>query len=290
MADFGPIWGFHEEDIINISPSSRRLSRPDSNALLTDLPLLLGAISTGNEYYVSKDAYLIDIERGFIAYQWTKDVDMKTKFVSLFDGDEYKKVATTVRYPVIRPSFTISCRLEDNIWRTQKDTSNYVIEFGEYPQEKAMFQTALEHLFQTGKLKLTGRKYTFDQAKWNEYDKAFQPVEYLEYERDGDKYIRVKANTYKEQTVRIFHSYIKNGDYVWVEVKPVRWWRIGCDLISINPLVSGIRFQGESKTHDFQKTELYKYMLEYMIPEMLSSVPFIEIDEEKKVFVKSMKR
>ena len=60
----------------------------------------------------------------------------------------------------------------------------------------------------------------------------------------------------------------RDGDYVWVEVSPVKWLiddKTGI-LISKKGLVSGIRFLNKSTNYkgDFSKTEMKEYLDRYM--------------------------
>lgn len=72
----------------------------------------------------------------------------------------------------------------------------------------------------------------------------------------------------------------RNGDYVWVEVSPVKWLiddRKGL-LISKYGLVSGIRFLDKKTDYkgDFSKTEMYEYLNKYMIKDLFQNVYCIQ--------------
>ena len=67
------------------------------------------------------------------------------------------------------------------------------VEYGEYPQYAAdsRMQSILESEYNRGMNK-TGRSYTFDSEKRDDY--GFKPVTYEEYEYQGKRYIRIRAN------------------------------------------------------------------------------------------------
>ena len=64
------------------------------------------------------------------------------------------------------------------------------VEFGEYPQKAVPrdFATMLDRELSMGKLKETGKTYTTDSRKVNDYAYKFEPQEHIEYEYNGKKY------------------------------------------------------------------------------------------------------
>ena len=146
------------------------------------------------------------------------------------------------------------------------------VEYGEYPQDAVPFriQTKLEKEFAKG-MKKTGRSYTFDKEYLENGDGEFSPITYDEYEYQGKKYIRAKvyASTYDTIRIKLSNSCnYKTGDYVWIEVSPVKWL-IDEEtklLISKRGLVSGIRFcDKDTQFDDFNETEIKKYLDNYMM-------------------------
>ena len=69
----------------------------------------------------------------------------------------------------------------------------------------------------------TGRSYTFDSVKYDDYNTGFKPVTYEEYEYQEKENIRIKANSVFGGKRFLLSNGVKyrNGDYVWVEVSPV---------------------------------------------------------------------
>ena len=153
------------------------------------------------------------------------------------------------------------------------------VEFGEYPQNAAdpRIQNILETEYNRGMNK-TGRSYTFDSVKDDDDNTGFKPVTYEEYEYQGKEYIRIKANFYCYGNEFMLSNSVvyRNGDYVWVEVSPVKWLiddKAGI-LISKKGLVSGIRFLDKKTCYkgDFSRTEMKKYLDKYMVKEKAGDI------------------
>lgn len=156
------------------------------------------------------------------------------------------------------------------------------IEYGEYPQYAANFELQEElNLIYNHKLSgltKTGRSYTFDIVKYNDYVKPFQPVTYEEFEYKGKKYIRVKANLCKGYFRLSNGNQCPNGDIIWVEVSPVKWLIDDKEkiLISKRVLLSGIRFDKfQNSFHgDFKSTEIKSYLDNYMLKDLTQGVSY----------------
>ncbi|UKI26799.1 MAG: ATP-binding protein [Bacilli bacterium] len=175
------------------------------------------------------------------------------------------------------------------------------VEYGEYPQYAAdsRMQSILESEYNRGMNK-TGRSYTFDSVKYDDYDTGFKPVAYEEYEYQGKKYIRIRANSdFEGGKFKLSNGVeYRNGDYVWVEVSPVKWLiddraRI---LISKMGLVSGIRFLDKRTNYkgDFSRTEMKEYLDRYMIHDLTQTATFTRVQdmtpEEKERFEEKRKQ
>jgi MoxR-like ATPase len=166
------------------------------------------------------------------------------------------------------------------------------VEYGEYPQNAAdsRMQNILKSIYKIGMNK-TGRNYTFNSTRNDDYD-AKKTVTYDEYEYQGKKYICVKANISFVRYKLSNGVEYRSGDYVWVEVSPVKWLiddRTGI-LISKKGLVSGIRFldKGTNYEGDFDRTEMKEYLDRYMFRDLTQPVTFTRFQdvtlEEKAQF------
>ena len=148
------------------------------------------------------------------------------------------------------------------------------VEYGEYPQYSPDLdmQRILEDEYQKGSMQTTGGDYTFDRIRWNDYEQPFHPVKYEEYEFQGKRYIRVKANIQYDECYLSNGETYRNGDYVWVEVSPVVWLidNKTKTLISKRGLLSGIRFHTDKEKYngDFSKTEMKWFLDNHMLHDL----------------------
>ena len=289
----GQIWGNSSESQLEV------IRKYGTKAAITDLCVLTGG-------YLCRDADCnIDEDRsltGRTSWFWTRsdDGDNDVRAVNML-GDRYNKCKFT-RDGAVRPvlqSSIIFSQIYPNRVRGYNGTEE--VEYGEYPQNAADFrmQNILESEYNRGMNK-TGRSYTFDSVKYNDYDTGFKPVTYEEYEYQGKEYIRIKANSDFSGTKFKLSNGVEyiNGDYVWVEVSPVKWLiddRTGI-LISKKGLVSGIRFLDKETEYkgDFDRTEMKEYLDRYMLPNLTQTVTFTRAydmtPEEKAEFEEEQKR
>lgn len=157
------------------------------------------------------------------------------------------------------------------------------INMGWYPQYAPSFdiQKILEIQYLCDFLKTTGNCYYVGLEKCNEYV------------YDEKKYIRVKVNLSLGTTCRkneiLLSNGIKyqNGDYVWLEASPVGWlvdYKTQ-KLISKRCLLSGIRFKNDlSYDGNFNDTEMYNYLNNYMIYDLFQSNNYME--DNNKIYTK----
>ncbi len=248
-----------------------------TKAAITDLCVLTGGILLNmTSYKVAEDKSLT----GTTGWFWTRSDDGNYDVLAVNqDGARYI-VYRCGRDGVIRPalqSSVIFSQISSNRVRGYNGTEE--VEYGEYPQNAAdlRMQNTLESEYNRGMNK-TGRSYTFNSVKYDDYDRGFKPITYEEYEYHGKKYIRIKANSYFCGNKFKLSNGVeyRNGDYIWVEVSPVKWLiddRTGL-LISKKGLVSGIRFLDEKLVYDgdFSKTEMKEYLDKYMLPDLTQSV------------------
>ena len=123
----------------------------------------------------------------------------------------------------------------------------------------------------------TQNSYTVDSRKCEEYDKAFLPQKYEEYEMDGKRYVRVVANSRFDGdnfTLSNGEEY-KDGDAVWVEVEPIKWLvdEKAKLMITEKLVFAGVQFNKERnyKTQNFGKTDIKKFMDTYFAKEIVQN-------------------
>ena len=275
----GQIWGNSSE------PQLEVIRKYGIKAAITDLCVLTGS------YLCEETDYNIDEDRsltGRTSWFWTRsdDGDNNVRTVSE-NGNRYRK-SRAFRSGTVRPtlqSSVIFSQISPNRARGYNGTEE--VEYGEYPQNAAdsRMQNILKSIYKIGMNK-TGRNYTFNSTRADDYDTK-KTVTYDEYEYQGKKYICIKATL-------SFSSYMlsngveyRSGDYVWVEVSPVKWLiddRTGI-LISKKGLVSGIRFHNIRTNYkgDFSKTEMKEYLDRYMSKELFQTTKTKETVNEEEI-------
>ena len=283
------IWGESQLEVIR---------KYGTKAAVTDLCVLTGSYLFNTDYNIDEDGTLTGRTSRF----WTRSNDGNTDVCAVDkSGDKYS-IDRDERNGAIRPvlqSSAIFSQIFPNRVKGYNGTEE--VEYGEYPQNAAdsRMQNILESEYNRGMNK-TGRSYTFDSVKYNDYDAGFKPVTYEEYEYQGKKYIRIKANSnFDGDRFKLSNGveYI-DGDYVWVEVSPVKWLiddRTGL-LISKKGLVSGIRFFDKRTNYkgDFDRTEMKDYLDRYMLRDLTQTVTYTRVQnmtpEEKAQFEEEQKQ
>lgn len=171
------------------------------------------------------------------------------------------------------------------------------VEYGEYPQDVVSNQQELENLYKIGVLNKTGRVYTTDSRKYNDYDAKFQAKTLDEYEYQGRKFVRVITNSYFDgNEFKLSNgSKYKDGDAVWVEVKPITWFvDEKSDTAFTEKLIfAGVQFKNKRDYKgDFDKTDIKQFMDNYFSKEIVQNKVFVEeknndvdpnIEEKKKI-------
>ena len=289
----GQIFGSDSESQLEV------IRKYGTKAAITDLCVLTGS-------YLCEDTNCnIDEDRsltGRTSCFWTRSDDGDNDVRAVIEYGNRCNMSRHLRYGAVRPalqSSVIFSKISPNRVRGYNGTEE--VEYGEYPQNAAdsRMQNILESEYNRGMNK-TGRSYTFDSVKYDDYDTGFKPVTYEEYEYQGKEYIRIKANfAFGGNKFKLSNGVeYRNGDYVWVEVSPVKWLiddRTGI-LISKKGLVSGIRFLDKKTNYegDFDRTEMKEYLDRYMLRDLTQPVTFTCIQdmtpEEKNQFEEEQKQ
>ena len=275
----GQIWGNSSESRLEV------IRKYGIKSAITDLCVLTGS-------YLREDT--IDEDRsltGRTSCFWTRSDDDDNDVRMVDENGIRSYIYRCKRSGTVRPalqSSVIFSQISPN--RVMGYNGIEEVEYGEYPQNAAdsRMQNILESEYNRGMNK-TGRSYTFDSVKYDDYDTGFKPVTYEEYEYQGKKYIRIKANSDFDGWKFKLSNGVKyrDGDYVWVEVSPVKWLiddKTGI-LISKKGLVSGIRFLNKSTNYkgDFSKTEMKEYLDRYMSKELFQTTKTKETVNEEEI-------
>ncbi len=290
----GQIWGNSSESQLEV------IRKYGTKAAITDLCVLTGSyLCEDTNYNIDEDSSL----KGRTSCFWTRsddgDNDVRIVYKSGDRVYEYRYERNAVVRPALQSSVIIFSKISPNRVRGYNGTEE--VEYGEYPQNAAdsRMQNILESEYNRGMNK-TGRSYTFDSVKYDDYDTGFKPVTYEEYEYQGKEYIRIKANfDYGGNKFMLSNGVeYRNGDYVWVEVSPVKWLIDDRTeiLISKKGLVSGIRFLDKRTNYkgDFDRTEMKEYLDRYMLRDLTQTVTFTRVQnmtpEEKAQFEEEQKQ
>ena len=276
------------------------LEKYGTRSAITDLVILTGGYCEDSCSYMAPDDNSLKGRTGWV-YTRSSDGDGYVRGVYEAGSRYYKSSYTrtgAVR-PALLSSFIFS-QISPNRVRGYNGTEE--VEYGEYPQyaPDSDVQRRLENEYQRGNLRQTGRDYTFDKTEYDDYSQYFQPVTYEEYDYNGKKYIRIRANSdYGSNSFKLSNgeSY-RNGDYVWVEVSPVKWLVDDKTqtLVSKRGLLAGIRFHTDDKSYngDFSTTDMKEYLDKHMLRDLTQTATFTRVEdmtpEEKKEYEEEQKR
>ena len=289
----GQIWGNDKESQLEV------MRKYGTKAAITDLCVLTGSyLCDDTDYNIDEDSSL----KGRTSMFWTRSDDNDDDVRTVARRGVRNFISRYKRYGAVRPalqSSVIFSQISPNRVRGYNGTEE--VEYCEYPQYAvdSRMQNILESEYTRGMNK-TGRSYTFDSVKCDDYDTGFKPVTYEEYEYQGKKYIRVRANSsFGGKKFKLSNGIeYRDGDYVWVEVSPVKWLiddRTGI-LISKIGLVSGIRFLDRNHNYkgDFSRTEMKEYLDRYMLRDLTQTATFTHVQdmspEEKTQFEEERKQ
>ena len=273
-----------EEDLNSI----KTLFKYDRVAGITDLGIVTGYDSDENDFNTNEK-----IKRPCFYYTRTtnsnkgKVLIVKYGYIShQLNIDSYDSYDNAIR-PImhIKDYNTFNYTKNNEI-----ETENGIIEvqYGEYPQyaPEQKIQELLEKEYQSNKLKITGKKYTFNSRINPEKDNyEFNPAKYNEYIYHDKKYIRIKTISKNNKIVLSNGEKYKSNEYIWIEVSPVTWLydEETNTLISKECLLSGIRFNDKEYYGEFKYTEMYNYMQRYMSKDIFQTTKVNEETLEESI-------
>lgn len=268
----GQVWGNDSERQLDV------LKKYGTKSAITDLVVLTGGYIDDSCSFMAPDD---DTLTGRTGWTWTQssygDGDVRDVYE---DGCRFWDYSC-LRSGAVRPAL-LSSSLIHNISpnRVRGYNGTFEVEFGEYPQNAAdsRMQDELERAYNRGAVRTTGKDYTFDSRKYDDYDYSISPVSYNELEYQGEKYIRIKANSaFVGRSFKLSNGIeCVDGNFFWVKVEPVKWLideNTGT-LVSKKGLVSGIRFNTKDRRYDgdFSRTEMKSYLDTYMSKDMFKNV------------------
>ena len=218
---------------------------------LTDYSIILGA------YYDSES------KLNYGPY-WTKSTVSSNKNVIIVDEEGYSATyGICLRDKGARVVYNLPENIEKELTKNLDTTTEHIfqVKYGYYPQSalNGLEQKNLDNMLMHGKLQLTNNYYTADSRKEVEYDEIFAPITFQEYKLEDKRLIKAVANPALYNGVK---SKYKNGDSIWVNVKPV-YWLLDTkrhQMISEKLLFAGVQFADNSNFTKFEETRIYQFL------------------------------
>ena len=258
------------------------LKKRGIKAAITDFSILLGAYFA-DRYHIDNDNSL----EGRTGNYWTKS-DYGANVARVVHTDGTRDYSTVIRRnggarPALPFSEVSSIPTNGESGKRAKD-GVLEVEYGYYPQKAVSrdMQERLERAYRSGNISKTRNSYTTDSAHYDKYDTSFQPQTHQEYEYNGKRYVRVKANPYYncgKFTLSNGEQY-RNGDDVWVEVLPVKWLvdEKSRMMITEKLIFAGVQFNKERNYHtrDFDRTDIKTFMDRYLPRDLVQSRGIVE--------------
>ena len=150
-------------------------------------------------------------------------------------------------------------------------------------------QEKLEEKYKASNLEVSHNSYTVDKNDCLTKDKAFSPLAIPEYIYDNKYYVRVMNRSCAFATLNDGRK-VKNGDFVWLEVSPVKWLvdKVSNLLISEYLLFSNISYSYAKNDKDnFEKTGI-KWYLDNIWSKELTQI--FQINQVKPIINKESKK
>ena len=268
------------------------LKKRGTKAAITDFSVLLGGWVSSE--HVENDSSL----EGRTGYYWTKSDDGDNDARVVDDDGIRSSDNVGERNGGARPALPFSSisSIPTNGESGKRARDGILeVEYGYYPQKAVSrdMQERLERAYRSGNISKTRNNYTTDSVAYDEYDTSFQPQTHQEYEYNGKRYVRVKANSYYDGgdfTLSNGEQY-RDGDDVWVEVLPVKWLvdEKSRMMITEKLIFAGVQFNKERNYHtrDFDRTDIKTFMDRYLSRDLVQSRG---IAEQTRVSSKATKK
>ncbi len=191
------------------------------------------------------------------------------------DGDVYSvhsngyrtRLAPTMLNPGARPALPSSVTSSIGLNKakpSRKISGVDVVEYGEYPQVIASDRVSrkLEQSFSRGQLQTTGKTYTLDGERYDDWGKPLIPRAWPEYQRRGERYIRKVAKCPDGPSLLSNDRKLYTGDVCWIEVQPIEWLKDPSGvMVARQALFSGVEFDRKQKYHgNFENTDMMQYL------------------------------
>lgn len=257
------------------SLQSQIFKKYGTKSAITDFAILLGGAVSDSDYTLDGQSL-----RNRTGMWWTSTpTSERNPYVINYDGHAIE-VESVYRFVGGRPSLPYSA-IKDNCFNQRiNDYGLLEVEYGEYPMwlAKEEISIQLEKFFQKKTLTPTGKIYTTDSQDWKDiHDLGFVSRNHIEYEFQGQKYIRLVENfnemAFEENgTILSNGNPIKIGETYWISVAPIQWLINEQEDIAItkNIVFSGVQFNIENEYYRgyFLYTAIKRFMDDYWSKEI----------------------
>lgn len=241
-------------------------------ALGSDFAILLGLETNGlsGGWYIEGGSFKnngIDFVNGIDAFGNRSSFFSRSRKFGVRPAIQYSEIIKDVSKVKYRPGYI-------------------EIEYGEYPQTLASkdMSDKLDIAYMNGLIKQTGKSYITDSVIPDFVTTAFVPKSHIEYELDGQKYIRFVTESDYGQTFLSDGNCIKNNRVYWIKVEPVTWLVDGNTNMALSEriLFSGIQFYSDLDTDivNFENSNIKRFMDKYFSKDIMKE----DMDSNKKRF------
>ncbi len=260
-----------EEDIFG----PRQMNAFDNNekkCVTTDFAILLGGYVSSKDFVGEKY-----IKKNRTTWYWTQNSSFGIKPSVIKENGEYNERYAYIRDGGIRPVMQI---IDDRDFKFIND-KEFI--YGEYPQTilEEYESNNLERKFLEGRLIKTGKTYEVDSIECNNTSLDYSPRKFDEYIHEGKKYIRIKGCNDTSGRYLSDNRKIQEDNFYWVKVEPIVWLydKNLNKALTKKVLISGIQYNNSLlfKT-DFETSNIYKYLNNVFIKDIVSSNFFTTID------------
>ena len=245
------------------------ISRYGTKCAITDFSILLGG-------YVSSDDYTSEgnTRKDRTGWWWTKTPYNNDARVVSGDGTSHWDYVNR-RNGGARPALPYSSIQSISSNGVRGASGIKEIEYGEYPQTivDENYSRELERAYNNGSLRTTGKNYTTDSVRYQDYDTNFRPRAHTEYEYNGSKYIRFVGDSNCDGVVLSDGRTIQSGNTYWVRVEPITWLVDERANIALSKklIFSGVQFKNRRDYKgDFDRTDIKQFMDNYFSKEIVS--------------------
>ena len=227
---------------------------------ITDFSILLGGYVSSDDH-TSEGTSMSDRT----GWYWTRTDDggNDARVVRKNGSSDYSSVI--LRVGGCRPALPYSSIKPISSNEVRGSSGVLEVKYGEYPQmiENKLLSNTLEKLYTDNILKKTGKEYTTDSQKYDEYDKSYTSRTFEEYEKSGQRYIRFVGD-YNGKGKKLSDGRgIEEGQAYWIKVEPLVWQVDEKADIAVSKKIifAGVQFKNtRDYKGDFENTNIKQFM------------------------------